>query len=498
MSKQVVTVIVEDKAIVDKLQSSQTTVEKIVVGASTSEVIVPAGWTSSESVTVGDGNHFIGEVVNNPTIVEKVVVGTPIRIGDTTILTPGLDSADVIALIGETGQLVWQTEGDDDEFRVNIAFKEDGETYNVRTASFNADNLLQLELAQFTPTVSATGQNLNWDQPATQWSVSVTNPDDITTQFLDSVQPTLTDIVGTIQADVSLYTTSGPTPTPGPGVDWTQTFFTNGSAIIASDGAGRTGGASTATVSFNDNNDTVWTETSPLIFNWNNADVTISFGNLNNTQFLGTYATVPYTVTLIGIEEVSNTSTTVTTVGGTVSNLSGSGTFTFTTPIHKDNNDGSREVTATVDFTRPSTVTGTEYTVQDAVTDTTISVDFTFPSFWIFTAGTAFPPSRDDIVNGNQYDATVVNTLGDEAKNFSAFVDNPLGDPQTFWIGLRSTAAQPSAFQTGSSAALVSDVSFVTSSVNLEPDAPPAGYIAEPYSLYGIVLQPGQTYVEIS
>jgi hypothetical protein len=41
-------------------------------------------------------------------------------------------------------------------------------------------------------------------------------------------------------------------------------------------------------------------------------------------------------------------------------------------------------------------------------------------------------------------------------------------------------------------------VATTTSSVNLEPDSPLSGYTAEAYTLYGITLQNGTTYVSIS
>jgi hypothetical protein len=46
---------------------------------------------------------------------------------------------------------------------------------------------------------------------------------------------------------------------------------------------------------------------------------------------------------------------------------------------------------------------------------------------------------------------------------------------------------------------LLSDVSVTSgNTVSLQPTTPPAGYVAEQYTLYGITLQPGTTYVSIS
>jgi len=150
------------------------------------------------------------------------------------------------------------------------------------------------------------------------------------------------------------------------------------------------------------------------------------------------------------------------------------------------------------DFSRPASVTGTAYTVTDTASDSSITASFTYPSFWLFTASTSSPPARADIVNGNGFEGTV-NVLGNQSKNIDTFITNGGGIPQAFWLCIRSSASQPTSFQTGASAALLSDVSVTTGySVALEPDASPAGYIAENYTLYGITLQPGDTYVRIS
>ena len=127
----------------------------------------------------------------------------------------------------------------------------------------------------------------------------------------------------------------------------------------------------------------------------------------------------------------------------------------------------------------------------------TFTASFTYPSFWIFTAGTGTPPTRAEIVDGDGYDTPTVSQLSDETRDFAGSVENPAAVPQAFWFGVRSSAAQPTRFQTGSSPALLSDVSKVDGSVSLEPDVPPSNYVAEDFNLYGIVLQPGTTYVSI-
>lgn len=388
--------------------------------------------------------------------------------------------------------------GSSDEFRIGTTFVDpDGTEQTVRASDFNG-GFLRLEVARFSPSVSANGQSRSWDQPVSQWSVTVDNPTDFTTNYVSGVKSPLTSVAnGVVTTDVTLYTTSGPSVTPGGGIDWTQTFSTDADSPIYSSGTGLTGGSASATVSFLDKNQDTISETATISFNWSSASSSISFNNLTGNNFLQLYSSVGYNLTISNISDSSNTSTTITTGQGTLSNSSDDGTMTFTTAIHKDNNSG-RTITATTDFTRPATVTGTEYTTQRVVSDSSISASFTYPSFRIFTSSTSNPPSRADIVDTNDFDSSTVTELGNQVKVLSQTVNNPESLAQCMWFGVRSSASQPTSFQTGSSASLLSDVTPTEATVNLEPDTSPAGYSAEEYKLYGITLQPGNTYVSIS
>ena len=173
----------------------------------------------------------------------------------------------------------------------------------------------------------------------------------------------------------------------------------------------------------------------------------------------------------------------------------GSGTLTFTTPIHKSTGTIPSVLLSTV-FTRPAGVTGTQYTTTATQNPCAPSVSFSYPSFWLFTASGS-TPTVSNIVTGTAY-ASNVTSLGDQQKTFSGTVNNPSSNPQTFWFGVRTSASQPSSFQTGSSSSLLSPASYSTASLNLQPTSPPSGYAAEGFSLYGIVLQPGNTYVSIA
>ena len=69
------------------------------------------------------------------------------------------------------------------------------------------------------------------------------------------------------------YTAGTKSLFPG-GVDWTQTFSTNGVAkIVPQNGTGLSGGSAGATISFeDDDNGATWTDTSNISFNWQNAN----------------------------------------------------------------------------------------------------------------------------------------------------------------------------------------------------------------------------------
>ena len=388
----------------------------------------------------------------------------------------------------------WVTSGDDDQFRTTSSFFEDSAEYTIRSVSF-VDNQLQVELANFSPVVAASGQSLAWDQPASQVSVAVENPDDFTDRYSSAVS--LIDNATGVHDSVSAYTTTGATPTPAGGVDWTQTFTVNDSAEIYSNGAGLSGGSASARISFEEDDGTVWDDNRPTInYNWQNANGSVNFANLSGKNFLENYTTVNYNVSITGLNDNNNAAVTVSPTGGTLSNTSGSGTMTFATPLHKDNNNG-RAVDLEVIFSRPEGVTGTAYTAIDSDNDNVITASFTYPSFYIFTVDNATPPTLSDIVSGNDFSSSVTE-LGNQSKNLSTTITNSAADPQCFWFCIRSTTSQPTVLQTGPSEALLSDVNYTSGyTVDLEPDSAAVDYLSEEYTLYGITRQPGDTYVRI-
>ena len=391
--------------------------------------------------------------------------------------------------------LVWTTSGN---YRTLTGYREESGIQPIRTAEFS-NNLLRLTLATFSPALTATpipGSSLNWDVAATGFSVSVDNPSDFTSSWISSVL-SITGTAGTV-GTLTNFTAGSATPVPAGGVDWTQSF-SNG--FIRPTSTTITGGSAAAQVRFNYNNgageQSYTSALATFSVSWATPSMSLSLSSLSGATFLGTYTSVAYSISVTGIANSQYYSHSITSVGGTVTNNTGSGTFTFATAIHKNNTANARTVTNSTTFTRPSAVTGSAYTATIINTTANPSASFSYPSFWIFTSSTGVLPTRADIVNNFGFENTV-NQLADQTKTFAAFVNNTGGVPRAFWFAIRASASQPTTFKTGASASLLSDVGVTNGgNVALEPDSPGAGYIAENYTFYGITLQAGQTYVSI-
>jgi hypothetical protein len=341
---------------------------------------------------------------------------------------------------------------------------------------------------------------LTWDSACTGFRVNVSNPSDFPSKYISSVR-SIAGTGGTVTDDLSLYTTSGPTPTPAGGVNWQQIFNTNSQALIQPVSSGISGGTASATIIFNSQQDQdpeeQFATTASFSVTWNTPTVSISMNNLTGNTYLQVYNSTPYFITVTGIANPSNYSLAVTAQGGNPTNLSGNGTLAFTDPIHKNNTNLIRTMSVTATFTRPNTVTGSSYSAQASADDTTLSAAFTYPSFWLWTDSVGSPPPRSLIVSGSAYRSGVT-VLANQTKSFAGNVNNSAVVPRVFWFGVRTAAAQPTVFQTGASASLLSAVAFVVQDVLLAPDTVLAGYQSEAFKIYGIILQPGNTYVSIS
>lgn len=412
--------------------------------------------------------------------------------------TDGAGNVSWVTLTDQTGPLVFTSSGN---YRTLTGYQENGSTSTVRVAEFFS-NKLRLTLATFTPTLSATvtPSSVNWDVPVTAFNVTVGNPDDIPDQYVSAVR-SITATSGSISA-LNTFSAGTQSLTPAPTIDWTQTFTTDADSFIRPVSTTITGGTAAASIAFNYYNGSSTVEytgsTASLSITWATPTLGISLASLTGNTFLQSYNSTSYTVAITGMSSTSNYSNTVTASGGSISSATGSGTFTFTDPIHKNNTATTRTVSVSTVFTRPATVTGTSYTANLSAATGSASATFTYPSFWLFTSATSVPPVASDIVSGTSFTGTVT-ALGNQVKTFAANVTNSGTTPQAFWFAVRSSVSQPTSFKTGPTSSLLSDVSVTTgNSVSLQPTSPPAGYVAEGYTLYGITLQPGTTYVSIS
>jgi len=378
-------------------------------------------------------------------------------------------------------------------------YQESGTTYVVRTTAITGGSL-QLTLATFTPGLFSTvnpSSSLNWDVPSTGFTVNVTNPSDFTSEFISNVYSVYA--TSGVVSNLNLFTAGSKSTTPAGGVNWSQSF-TLGSGYIYSTSNTLAGGSASANVDFVANNN--GTEShfisglATFSVNWNTPSLSISTAGLSGDTFLQSYSSTTYSINVSGITNSSNYSHLVTGLNGTVSNTSGSGALNFANNIHKDNTGTTRTANVVTTFTRPAGVTGTSYSTTLSGYSS-VSASFTYPSLWLFTSSASNPPARSDIVSGTGFQGSV-NILGNQQKTFAGFVTNSQGTPQEFWLAVRASASQPTTFQTGASAGLLSGVSYVTGTVALQPDSPLPGYNAETYNLYGITLQPGSTYVSIS
>ena len=380
-------------------------------------------------------------------------------------------------------------------------------TYNDKVTG---QLMFALQLATFSPNFTSTttpGASLKWDEPCTGFRVLVDNPTDFTTQYISSVHSleTTAGFVGKL----SDFIAGTKTPTPVGGGDWTQIFTTQ--LTIGVTGVIRpisdtiTGGSAAANVRYNSfsGSESLFTSSSTISVTWETPGLEINTNSLSGQTFLTTYTSTPYTLSVSGLSFSSNRVHSVSTSTGTITNTTGDGTFTFTTPIHKDNASTPRTVSTVTTFTRPASVTGASYTAVLTRTST-VSASFTYPSFSVFTIGTTNPPKPSNIISGNGF-ATGVTVLGHEARTLERVVDNDGTSAIAFWLGIRGDLAAPGSFQAGAvnldgTVGLMSVVSSTKAKdpVNLEPDSPPAGYTSVPYALYGITLQPGKTYVKIT
>jgi len=392
------------------------------------------------------------------------------------------------------GHIEYVKGGADDEYRDSYLFKDNADDpgRTIRRVYFY-NNQLRVELANFTASISASGESNLWDVPADDFSVTVVNPADYPNQYVASASAII-NAVG-MHPTIANYSTSGPSVAPGGGVTWTQTFSQNGAAQILSNGSGLSGGSARGDIQFLDDDGDIYEDTASVSFSWSSASSFVDVRSLYGSTFLETYGQVFYTVSVSGISDSSNVVNSLSAVGGTLSDPNDSGVFVFTNPLHKDDFSG-RSVTLSSVFSRPASVTGTAYTANDGNTSA-VNASFSYPSWIIFTVDRLTPPVVSDVIAGTGFTADV-QVRGSENRRVNEVFTNNSGSPQALWFAVRSSAQQPSTFKVGENANLIFDVEYTTETIDLAPDSPPAGYTAEQYTLYGITLQTGNTYVSIN
>ena len=400
-----------------------------------------------------------------------------------------------------------------------VTFYEDGGPKTIRRwltyqHTLTREPMFAVHLADFSPIFTSTttpGASLKWDDPCTGFSVSVNNPSDFLTQYISSVY-SIEQRSGRV-SKLEDFSAGTRTPTPGGGIDWSQTFTTNATGVIRPVSDTITGGSASADIKYNSfsGSESLYTPSGSSIFvNWETPGLGIGTNSLSGQTFLTTYTSTPYYLSVSGLSFSSNRVHSVSTSTGTITNTTGDGTFTFATPIHIDNASTPRTVSTVTTFTRPASVTGTSYTAV-LLASSTVSASFTYPSFWLKTSGIPNPPKPSNIISGNGF-ASGVNLLGNEARTFERSIENDTTDSIAFWFGVKADVIpKPAKFESGGvveggGPGGTDGPGFLTvvetdkgKTVDLKPDSPPAGYTsAVSYALYGIILQPGKTYVKIT
>jgi hypothetical protein len=466
--------------------------------------ITGGGGGGVATVTAGTGITVTGTatspIINNNGVV-TLTAGTGITL-------TGTSNDPIISSSGGSGPLGFVVNGSISYQRDLVTFYDPDGPKTIRkwlsyTDPVTGQPMFAVQLATFSPTLSSSAQPssvVNWDVVCTGFRVDIINPIDYTSEYISSVYA-IAQAGGSVTTVLANYTAGSQSATPAGGVSWNQIFSTNGSAFIRPVSSTIAGGSASGTITFNSvvgsSPESPYATTASFSVTWVTPTNALSISTLSGQTFLTTYGSTTYFVSASGITTASNYAHVVTPTGGTINNSSGNGTFTFTTPIHKDN-AGSRSHALATTFTRPLNVTGTSYS---AILNKTASpaASFTYPSFYIFTVGTTTVPVRSDIISGSAF-AVGVTVLGDAQHGIPTVeITNPNAYPSAFWFGLRTALAQPTVFQTGTSPALMNDVVYTNGgTVALQPDSPPSGYIAESYTLYGITLQTGKTYVRIS
>ena len=69
-------------------------------------------------------------------------------------------------------------------------------------------------------------------------------------------------------------------------------------------------------------------------------------------------------------------------------------------------------------------------------------------------------------------------------KDINTTINNTDSNPRAFWFGVRTSATQPTTFQTGPSSSLLSDTNVTTGNTVLRTPTVPSGYPVNSYTIW--------------
>ena len=403
----------------------------------------------------------------------------------------------------------WTTSGTGNEYRTADTWRENEQTYVIREVRF-VNGKLRVELASFSPGLTAYGQSLQWDEPATQWSVYVNNPADFVDMWIEDVE-SITGTTG-VWSSFNNFTPGTKSATAAGGVDWSQNF-TMGTGFIRSNATnGTAGGSASAEVGFtvNDGSATsTHSDTASVTFSWQNAGVNLSVASGNGNYWFQPYDQTTYRLNVSNVSNLSNVSHSVTVNPGSASTATSNANINYyfiSFPVWQNSTD--RIVTAQTTFTRPASVTGTSYT---AVVNNSASFvgNWNYPSFYKWYADPTATILNDELIvdngtksspsaaqpKGFDSEVNILSTSG--SRSVDQIINNPASVPQTFTFFHRASLGTSTTFKTGADASLLADVAPTsTGTINLYHNEDQAAS-QESFNWYKITLQPGDTYVRI-
>jgi len=406
----------------------------------------------------------------------------------------------------------WTTSGTGSQFRTSDTWRENEQIYVIREVKF-VNGKLRVELASFSPGLTAYGQSLEWDQVPSQWSVYVNNPADFVDMWIEAVEG-IAGTTGTFSA-FGTYSPGAKSATAGGGIDWSQNFsIDNGAFVRPNVSSGTSGGSASAEVSFTVNdgtNTSTHTDTSSVTFTWQSIGATTTFTNKSGNNWFDPYEQAQYTVNVSGLNDISNVSHSASiNVGSLQSAQTGvtKESYWISFPLWP-NSPSNRTISTVSTFTRPTEVTGTSYTTNINSSDTFIGY-WNYPSFYKFYADPNSIIELEDIIinNGGKSSpsaqqpkrlASGVTVLQANApnRNIDQIINNPDIVPQSFTYFHRASLGTATVFKTGADASLLADVAPTsTGQIDLYHDDDQTAS-SETFNWYRITLQPGDTYLRI-